>query len=84
MQDFSREIIKRSHLLNKKSDLTDLISILKNKKIVMLGESSHGTAEFYEWRKIISLELLRNHGFDFVAVEGDWPPCEKVNQSNSQ
>lgn len=79
MDDFSREIVRLSRPLETSRDLKDLIKYLKNKKIVMLGEASHGTSEFYEWRKIISLELLRDHAFDFIAVEGDWPPCQKVN-----
>ncbi|HLW57588.1 MAG TPA: erythromycin esterase family protein [Bacteriovoracaceae bacterium] len=63
------------------SDFSELIEKIKDKKIVMLGESTHGTHEFYEWRKRISCELLKNHDFNFIAVEGDWPSCEKVNQN---
>jgi erythromycin esterase len=79
MEEYSREILARSYPLKDSGDLKELINLLKDKKIVMLGEASHGTAEFYEWRKIISLELLRHYDFDFIAVEGDWPPCQKVN-----
>lgn len=61
-------------------DLAPLIDTLKNKKVVMLGESSHGTKEFYEWRRVISKELILNHGFNFIAVEGDWPACQKINE----
>jgi erythromycin esterase len=46
----------------------------------MLGEASHGTQEFYEWRRIISRELIEKHGFRFIAVEGDWPPCWQLNE----
>lgn len=63
----------------KKEDLSALIESIKDKKIVMLGESSHGTSEFYKWRMEISRELIENHGFNFIAVEGDWPPCQKIN-----
>lgn len=56
-----------------------LIEDIKDKRIVMLGESSHGTREFYEWRQRISLELIRNHGFHFISVEGDWPDASKLN-----
>lgn len=61
------------------SDYQNLIERVKNKKIVMLGESSHGTQEFYEHRRHISNELIRHHGFDFIAVEGDWPACQSVH-----
>jgi erythromycin esterase-like protein len=47
---------------------------------VLLGEASHGTAEFYDWRRRISERLIRDHGFSFIAVEGDWPDCYRVNR----
>jgi erythromycin esterase len=56
-----------------------LIDAIKDKRIVMLGEASHGSKEFYTWRKKISLELIRNHGFSFISVEGDWPDCSRLN-----
>jgi erythromycin esterase-like protein len=62
------------------SDFSELIEKIKDKKVVMLGESSHGTQEFYEWRRLLSNELLSNHDFNFIAVEGDWPACERINQ----
>jgi erythromycin esterase len=74
------EIFQISKGLSDISDLADLIEKIKDKKIVMLGESSHGTQEFYEWRRLLSNELLTKHGFNFIAVEGDWPPCEALNQ----
>ena len=80
---FCDEIIKKANplsLMNDKKDLRQLIDSLKNKKVVMLGEASHGTKEFYEWRRIISEELISNHGFNFISVEGDWPPCQQINK----
>ncbi|MDX1652247.1 MAG: erythromycin esterase family protein, partial [Brumimicrobium sp.] len=61
-------------------DLSHLINSVKNKKIVMLGEASHGTHEYYNWRARISKILMEEHGFDFVAVEGDWPACYELNR----
>lgn len=43
------------------------------KRIVMLGECSHGTHEFYAARAAITRRLVERHGFTIVAVEGDWP-----------
>jgi erythromycin esterase-like protein len=60
-------------------DLKPLAKKLGSARVVMLGESSHGTREFYDWRRILSQELIREHGFQFIAVEGDWPPCWEVN-----
>lgn len=65
--------------LSTAKDLHEIIEKIKDSRIVMLGESSHGTQEFYEWRRWISQELIVNHGFNFIAVEGDWPACEELN-----
>jgi erythromycin esterase-like protein len=46
----------------------------------MLGEASHGTHEYYRWRHFLSQELVEKHGFNFIAVEGDWPPSQRVNR----
>lgn len=80
MNEYSGAIFHRSRPLRGTDDLSDLIDVLKDKRIVMLGEASHGTSEFYDWRRRISLELIQHYGFDFIAVEGDWPPCERVNR----
>ncbi|PIW55391.1 MAG: protein-L-isoaspartate O-methyltransferase [Sphingomonadales bacterium CG12_big_fil_rev_8_21_14_0_65_65_10] len=44
-----------------------------DRRIVMLGECSHGTHEFYAARAGITRRLVKRHGFSIVAVEGDWP-----------
>jgi erythromycin esterase-like protein len=46
---------------------------------VLLGEASHGTHEYYTWRMKISKKLIEKKGFSFIAVEGDWPDCYKLN-----
>jgi len=46
----------------------------------MFGESTHGTREFYEWRFKLSMELIEKYDFSFIAVEGDWPPCQRINR----
>lgn len=61
-------------------DLQPLLKTLKSKKVVMLGEASHGTHEYYLWRAKISKKLIEEHGFDFIAIEGDWPPCYLLNR----
>jgi erythromycin esterase-like protein len=49
-------------------------------RVVLLGEASHGTAEFYEARAAISRRLIERHGFTIVAVEADWPDAAAVNR----
>ncbi len=57
-----------------------LIDAAGNARIVLLGEASHGTHEFYRERALITRRLLEEKEFSFVAVEGDWPECYHVNQ----
>ena len=49
-------------------------------RVVCLGEASHGTSEFYRARAAISRRLIENHGFNIVAVEGDWPDCATIDR----
>ena len=48
-------------------------------KVVLLGEASHGTSEFYRMRDRITRELIATKGFRFVAIEGDWPDAARVD-----
>jgi erythromycin esterase len=49
-----------------------LFDTLSQKSFVLLGESTHGTLEYYTWRSNISKALIQHAGFNFIAVEGDW------------
>ena len=48
-------------------------------RVVLLGEASHGTAEFYEMRARITQELIEKKGFTIVAVEADWPDAAHID-----
>ncbi|MGO4571182.1 erythromycin esterase family protein [Microvirga sp. 2TAF3] len=48
-------------------------------KVVLLGEATHGTSEFYRARAAITRRLIERHGFTIVAVEADWPDAAKVD-----
>jgi erythromycin esterase len=61
-------------------DLDALLDDLEGRPVVMLGEASHGTHEFYTWRTAISKRLIEEQGYRFIAVEGDWPDCYKINR----
>jgi len=77
----SIELIKKHKInLNNPKDLNSLSSSARNAKLVLLGESTHGTAEYYYWRAEISKQLIENEGFSFIAVEGDWASLYKLNQ----
>jgi erythromycin esterase len=62
------------------SDLDPLLERVGDARIVLLGEASHGTMEFYGWRAAITQRLVREKGFCFLAVEGDWPDCYRLNR----
>ena len=49
-------------------------------RVVLLGEASHGTSEFYRARAAITRRLIEQHGFDIVAVEADWPDAAAVDR----
>jgi len=60
--------------------LEPLMERIGNARYVLLGEASHGTAEFYAWRALLTRKLIEELGFDFVAVEGDWPDCRELHR----
>jgi len=59
--------------------LNRLLARIGDARIVLLGESSHGTSEFYRMRDRISRELIAKKGFRFVAIEGDWPDAARID-----
>ncbi|WP_040398156.1 erythromycin esterase family protein, partial [Cesiribacter andamanensis] len=69
-----------AHPLHSPADLDALLKELEGARIIMLGEATHGTHEFYTWRMEISRRLLAEKGFNFIAVEGDWPDCYRINR----
>ena len=69
-----------THPLNNEKDLDVLLQQIGDARIVLLGEASHGTAEYYDWRTAISKRLMHEKGFDCIAVEGEWADSYRVNQ----
>ncbi|KAK0635980.1 erythromycin esterase-domain-containing protein [Bombardia bombarda] len=51
-----------------------------NTKILMIGDASHGTSEFYAARAQITRYMIQHHGFNIVAVEADWPDADAVDR----
>src|SRR5256884_1954548 len=51
-----------------------------NRRVILLGEASHGTSEFYRARAAITRRLIEEHGFTIVAVEADWPDAAAVDR----
>jgi protein-L-isoaspartate(D-aspartate) O-methyltransferase len=56
-----------------------LLERIGDARVVLLGEASHGTSEFYATRARITKELILRKGFDLVAVEADWPDATQID-----
>lgn len=72
-------ISQHSLPLNDRS-LTKIVEAIGDAQIVMIGEASHGTSEFYTIRAELSKKLIEQKGFQLIAVEGDWPSAQAVNR----
>ncbi len=57
-----------------------LVDRYASARVVLLGEASHGTSEFYRARAAITRRLIEQHGFNIVAVEADWPDAAAVDR----
>jgi len=83
----AQKLNEKQVIINNASLLTDgsidykLFDEQFNKaSIVLLGEASHGTSEFYKIRAKISQKLITDYGFNAVAIEGDWPDVYQINR----
>jgi erythromycin esterase-like protein len=61
-------------------DYDGLVALAAKHPLVLLGEASHGTHEFYRERARITRRLIEEHGFNGVAVEADWPDAYRINR----
>ena len=59
--------------------LDALLERIGDARVVLLGEATHGTSEFYRMRARITRELIQRRGFTVVAVEADWPDAARVD-----
>src|SRR5262245_44114485 len=57
-----------------------LLELIGEARLVLLGEATHGTHEFYRERAEITKRLISEKGFTAVAVEADWPDAYRVNR----
>ncbi|WP_434597520.1 erythromycin esterase family protein [Pseudomonas sp. R4-83] len=58
----------------------DLFDRYADAQVVLIGEASHGTHEFYKARAAITRHLIAHHGFTIVAVEADWPDADQIDR----
>ena len=62
-----------------RADLSGLLTRIGDAHVVLLGEATHGTSEFYRMREAITRELILKKGFNFIAIEGDWPDAARID-----
>ncbi len=75
------ELLRELQPLNSGAgDYDRLLALIGDMPIVMIGEASHGTHEFYRERALITRRLIEEKGFRAVAVEADWPDAYRVNR----
>ncbi|WP_370457465.1 erythromycin esterase family protein [Sporosarcina sp. JAI121] len=80
--DFTLEeaVVNYALPISSDDDFASLLEAIGDAKIVLLGEASHGTSEFYTVRAKLSKMLIEQKGFSAIAVEGDWPSAQHVNR----
>ena len=62
-------------------DFDPLLDLVANARFALIGAASHGTHEFYRERARLTQRLIQDHGFNAVAVEGDWPDSAEVRSN---
>lgn len=62
------------------ADLDPLMDLVADRSLALIGEATHGTAEFYQSRAELTKRLIVERGYAAVAVEADWPDAYRVNR----
>ncbi|MGD6965944.1 erythromycin esterase family protein [Rossellomorea vietnamensis] len=75
-----QSIQEHSKAYESERDLDKILQEIGDSRIVLLGEASHGTSEYYKIRTELSKRLIEEKGFNIIAVEGDWPASQSVNK----
>lgn len=75
-----RGIRREAHVLADLHDLDRLIAQIGTSRLVLMGESTHGTHEFYRMRAQLTRRLIADKGFDAVVVEADWPAALRASR----
>src|SRR6185503_14040521 len=62
------------------ADFDPIMERVGDARFVLIGESSHGTHEFYKLRAELTKRLIQERGFVAIAAEADWPDAYRVNR----
>src|SRR5690606_34619822 len=66
-------------LTSRAEEFDALLEKMAKARLVLIGEASHGTHEFYRTRACLTQRLIAEHDFNAVAIEADWPDAYRVN-----
>jgi erythromycin esterase-like protein len=82
MADAALDVVRREALWFESTadGLRPLVDAIGNAHLVLIGEATHGTHEFYRTRAELTKALIAERGFTLVAVEADWPDAYRVNR----
>jgi erythromycin esterase-like protein len=69
-----------NHPLRNEQDLDILLQEIGDARVVLLGEASHGTSEYYTWRAAIFRRLIQEKGFDYISIKGEWADSYRVKE----
>lgn len=81
MNEAAQIILHAAHPLEGAyADLDPVVERCRGARVVLLGEATHGTHEFYETRSEVTRRLITDLGFHAIAAESDWPDSWRVNR----
>jgi len=72
----------RAHaiVLDRSRGVGQILDLIGDAKVVLIGEATHGTHEFYDTRAHLTQALIASRGFNVVAVEADWPDAARASR----
>lgn len=73
-------LVPHARGLDAPADEDELLDFIAQGRLVLLGEATHGTHEFYALRAHLTQRLIVEHGFHAVVAEADWPDAWRVNR----
>ena len=76
----AKGLSRAAYPIHRPEDYDPLLDLIGDAPIVLLGEATHGTQDFYRERANITMRLITERGFNAVAIEGDWPDAYRVNE----
>jgi erythromycin esterase-like protein len=74
------DIVRQAALPLDATAIDAVIESVADADVVLIGEASHGTHEFYQYRADLTRALIARKGFNLVAVEADWPDAYRINR----